>query len=148
MGNNVTKAVEKWGINPRKLSQKRTKRKAGPPVAPPHQARVDVHVYDCVTAEPQYAQVNKKRKQNEDGLHYAEVQVLQSENEISRGNLRQTSNYHNTEYATIDFTTRPTVNIQTSAEPADLFIPPGELQRPNMRFSQKKNVPSKKTIMT
>uniref|UniRef100_A0A672LQ00 Zgc:193711 n=1 Tax=Sinocyclocheilus grahami TaxID=75366 RepID=A0A672LQ00_SINGR len=101
------------------------------------QARVDAHMYDLVSAEPQYAQVNKKRKQNEDGLHYAEIQVLQSENATSRGKLKQTSNYDNTEYATIDFKT--TVNIQTSAEPADLFIPPGELQRPNMNFSHRKN---------
>ncbi|CAM4536272.1 unnamed protein product [Leuciscus chuanchicus] len=110
------------------------------------QARVDVHVYDCVSAEPQYAQVNKKRKQNEDGLHYADVQVLQSENTTSRGKLRQTPNCHNTEYATIDFTTT-TENTQTSAKPADIFIPPGELQRPYTRFSHKKNVHSKRAVM-
>ncbi|XP_067263932.1 uncharacterized protein zgc:193711 [Chanodichthys erythropterus] len=144
MGSTITKTVEKWGINPRKLSQKRAKGK-GPPVAPPNQhPRVDVHVHDCVTAEPQYAQVNKKQKQNEDGLHYADVQVLRSENATSRGKLNQTPNHHNTEYATIDFTT--TVNTQTSAEPADIFIPPGELQRPNMRFSHKKNVHSKRAV--
>ncbi|XP_077062542.1 uncharacterized protein LOC143714934 isoform X2 [Siphateles boraxobius] len=145
MGSNVTKTVEKWGIYPRKLSQKRAKGK-GPSVVPPHQARVDVHVYDCVSAEPQYAQVNKKRKQNEDGLHYADVQVLQSENATSRGKLRPTPNCHNTEYATIDFKTT-TANTQTSAEPADIFIPPGELQRPHTRFSHKKNVHSKRAIM-
>uniref|UniRef100_A0A8C1Q8A0 Zgc:193711 n=1 Tax=Cyprinus carpio TaxID=7962 RepID=A0A8C1Q8A0_CYPCA len=145
MGSSVTKTMNKWGINPRKLSQKRSKRTAGPPVVPSHQARVDAHVYDLVSAEPQYAQVNKKRKQNEDGLHYAEIQVLQSENTVSRGKLKQTPNYDNTEYATIDFTT--TVNTQTSAEPADLFIPPGELQRPNTRFSHKKKVHSKRAVM-
>lgn len=101
-------------------------------------------MHDCVTAEPQYAQVNKKRKQNEDGLHYADIQVLQSENATSRGILSQTPNHHNTEYATLDFTT--TANTQTSAEPADIFIPPGELQRPNMRFSHKKNVHSKRAF--
>uniref|UniRef100_A0A673LJ70 Zgc:193711 n=1 Tax=Sinocyclocheilus rhinocerous TaxID=307959 RepID=A0A673LJ70_9TELE len=68
-------------------------------------ARVDAHVYGLVSAEPQYAQVNKKRKQNEDGLHYAEIQVLQSENATSRGKLKQTPNYDNTEYATLDFAT-------------------------------------------
>ncbi|XP_056108849.1 uncharacterized protein zgc:193711 isoform X1 [Rhinichthys klamathensis goyatoka] len=146
MGSNVTKTVEKWGINPRKLTQKRAKGE-GPPVVPPHQqARVDVPVYDCVSDEPQYAQVNKKRKQNDDGLHYADVQVLQSENATSRGKLRQTPNSHNTEYATINFTTT-TANTQTSAEPADIFIPPGELQRPYTRFSHKKHAHSKRAIM-
>lgn len=111
----------------------------------PQQARVDAHMYDLVSAEPQYAQVNKKRKQNENDLHYAEIQVLQSENATSRGKLKQTSNHENTEYATIDFKT--TVNTQTSAEPADLFIPPGELQRPNMSFSHRKNVHSKRAVM-
>ncbi|KAK7165273.1 hypothetical protein R3I94_003590 [Phoxinus phoxinus] len=146
MGSNVTKTMDKWGINPRKLSKKRTKGK-GPPVVPPHeQDRVDVHVYDCVSDEPQYAQVNKKRKQNEDGLHYADVQVLQSENATSRGKPRQTPNCQNTEYATINFTTT-TAKTQTSAEPADIFIPPGELQSPYTRFSHKKNVHSKRAIM-
>ncbi len=111
----------------------------------PQQARVDAHMYDLVAAEPQYAQVNKKRKQNENDLHYAEIQVLQSENATSRGKLKQTSNHENTEYATIDFKTP--VNTQTSAEPADLFIPPGELQRPNMSFSHRKNVHSKRAVM-
>ncbi|XP_039518485.1 uncharacterized protein zgc:193711 isoform X2 [Pimephales promelas] len=146
MGSNVTKTVEKWGINPKKLTQKRTKGE-GPPVVPPHQARVDVPVYDCVLDEPQYAQVNKKRKQNDDGLHYADVRVLQSENATSRGKLRQqTPNSHNTEYATINFTTT-TANTQTSAKPADIFIPPGELQTPYTRFSHKKHVHSKRGIM-
>lgn len=103
-------------------------------------------MYDCVSDEPQYAQVNKKRKQNADGLHYADVQVLQSENATSGGKLRQTPNCHNTEYATINFTTT-TANTQTSAEPADICIPPGELQRPYTRFSHKKNVNSKRAIM-
>ncbi len=102
-------------------------------------------MYDLVAAEPQYAQVNKKRKQNENDLHYAEIQVLQSENATSRGKLKQTSNHEHTEYATIDFKTP--VNTQTSAEPADLFIPPGELQRPNMSFSHRKNVHSKRAVM-
>ncbi|KTF93012.1 hypothetical protein cypCar_00012532 [Cyprinus carpio] len=119
---------------------------AGPPVVPSHQkARVDAHMYDVVSAEPQYAQVNKNRKQNEDGIHYAEIQVLQSETVTSRGKLKQTSNYDNTEYATIDF--KSTVKTPTSAEPADLFIPPGELQRPNKSFSHRKNVHSKRAVM-
>ncbi|XP_056313039.1 uncharacterized protein zgc:193711 isoform X1 [Danio aesculapii] len=140
MGSHVTKTLDKWGINPRKLSQKRAKGKAAPPSVPSHQqAHVDIHVYDCVTSEPQYAQVNKKRKPNEDGLHYADVQVLQSENVAGREN-RQISSVQNTQYATIDFTTP--AKTQTSAEPADLFIPPGELPRP--RMSQKKNVHSKR----
>uniref|UniRef100_A0A671SE84 Zgc:193711 n=1 Tax=Sinocyclocheilus anshuiensis TaxID=1608454 RepID=A0A671SE84_9TELE len=135
----------RWGINPRKLSQKRTKRKGNITKQNKKQARVDAHVHDLVSAEPQYAQVNKKRKQNEDGLHYAEIQVLQSENATSRGKFKQSPNYDNTEYATIDFAT--TVNTQTSAEPADIFIPPGELQRPNTRFPHKKNVHSKRAVM-
>ncbi|KAK2911531.1 hypothetical protein Q8A67_003664 [Cirrhinus molitorella] len=144
MGSSVTKAMNKWGVNPRKLSQKRAKRK-DPPVVPPHQhtAHVDAHVYDLVSAEPQYAQVNKKRKQNEDGLHYAEIQVLQHENATSR-KFKQTPNYDSTEYATI---VQSTMNTQTSAEPADIFIPPGELQRPNMSFSHKRNVHSKRAVM-
>ncbi|XP_043095390.1 uncharacterized protein zgc:193711 isoform X3 [Puntigrus tetrazona] len=145
MGSSLTKTINKWGINPRKLSQKQSKRKAGPPVVPSHQARVDAHTYDLVSAEPQYAQVNKKQKQNEEGLHYAEVQVLRSENTTGRGELKQTSNYNGTEYATIDFKT--TANAQMSAEPADLFIPPGELQRPNMSFSHRKNVQSKRGVV-
>ncbi|KAF4113572.1 uncharacterized protein zgc:193711 isoform X3 [Onychostoma macrolepis] len=145
MGSSLTKTINEWRIHSRKLSQKQTKRK-GPPVVPSHQqARVDAHMYDLVSAEPQYAQVNKKRKQNENDLHYAEIQVLQSENATSRGKLKQTSNYDNTEYATIDFKT--TVNTQTPAEPADLLIPPGELLRPNMSFSHRKNVHSKRAVM-
>ncbi|RXN17547.1 hypothetical protein ROHU_026827 [Labeo rohita] len=116
-----------------------------PPVVPPHQhtAHVDAHVYDLVSDEPQYAQVNKKRKQNDDGLHYAEIQVLQHENANSR-KFKQTPNYDSTEYATI---VTSTMNTQTSTEPADLFIPPGELQRPNMSFSHKRNVHSKRAVM-
>ncbi|XP_073697126.1 uncharacterized protein [Garra rufa] len=144
MGSSVTKALNKCGVNPRKLSQKRPKRK-DPPVVPPHQhtAHVDAHVYDLVSAEPQYAQVNKKRKQNDDGLHYAEIQVLQYEHANSR-KFKQTPNHDSTEYATI---VTSTMNAQTSAEPADLFIPPGELQRPNMSFSHKRNVHSKRAVM-
>ncbi|XP_052413468.1 uncharacterized protein zgc:193711 isoform X2 [Carassius gibelio] len=144
MGSSLTKAINKWRINPRKLSQKQTKRK-GPTAVPSHQARVEAHMYDLPSAEPQYAQVNKNRKQNEDALHYAEIQVLQSETATSRAKLNQTSNNDVTEYATIDF--KSTVNTQTSAEPADLFIPPGELQRPNMSFSHRKNVHSKRAVM-
>lgn len=93
------------------------------------------HLYDSVTAEPQYAQVKKRQNQDgDDGLHYADIQVLQSKSSTSR--RKQTfTNPSTTEYATIDFKTP--VNTHTPAEPADLFIPPGELKRPKMRASRK-----------
>ncbi|TRY81409.1 hypothetical protein DNTS_032843 [Danionella cerebrum] len=114
-----------------------------PPVSPPQQqAPADAHVYDCVAAEPKYAKVNKKRQNEEDGLHYAEVQVLQSEREKPR----QATSSHTTEYATINFNSpsKASQPLQTSAKAADLFIPPGELQRP--RLSKKKSVCSNQEV--
>ncbi|XP_056602920.1 uncharacterized protein zgc:193711 [Triplophysa dalaica] len=135
MGNNVTKTIDKWGLNPRKFTLKRAKERKGPPMVPDHQAPVYYpHLYDSETAEPQYAQVNKRRKQDTDDLHYADIQVLQPKSLTSR--REQTMNNHSTtQYATIDFKTP--VSPHTPDEPADLFIPPGVLKRPNMRPSRK-----------
>ncbi|KAK2816549.1 hypothetical protein Q7C36_022820 [Tachysurus vachellii] len=136
MGNRVTTALDKWGLNPRKLSQKRSTRKShktAPPAVPHHQT-IDPHIYESVSAEPKYAIVNKKKKTTteSDGLHYAEIQVLQSES-TSKQRTTPTKD-SSTEYATIDFLRG--AKPKESAEPADILIPPGQLH--NLMVKSKK----------
>lgn len=92
-----------------------------------------------MTDEPQYARVNKKTKKDSDGLHYAEIQVPLSEKQ--RPVLPNNSS---TEYATIDFLRG--AKLKESAEPADILIPPGELQRLMVK-SQKKRSSSHRSVM-
>lgn len=69
--------------------------------------------------------MNKKKKTTEsDGLHYAEIQVLQSESTSKQKTTP--SKDSSTEYATIDFLRG--AKPKESAEPADILIPPGQLQ--------------------
>ncbi|MCI4394595.1 hypothetical protein PGIGA_G00170650 [Pangasianodon gigas] len=141
MGNRVTNALDKWGLNPRNLSLKRSRRKA-PPAVSPHQT-VDPHIYDHVTAEPEYAKVNKKKKTDSDGLHYAEIQVLQSES-TSKQKTAPSKN-SSTEYATIDFLRG--AKPKESAEPADILIPPGELHRIMVKSQRKRSASSHRAVM-
>ncbi|KAJ8388297.1 hypothetical protein AAFF_G00134510 [Aldrovandia affinis] len=134
MGNNFTKAVDKWGLNPRKFTRKDRNEKDAP-VYPPHQS-ADAHVYDSVAEIPVYSVVNKKRKPQEE-LHYADVQVLQSRSATSRGGQKPSPQSCTTEYATIDFKPQPVTTSRSgslkpsvSPKPADILIPPGTLQIP------------------
>ncbi|XP_036435696.1 uncharacterized protein zgc:193711 [Colossoma macropomum] len=148
MGNGVTKALAKWGINPRKLSLKRSSKRAPRAPAPSHQP-ADAHIYDQVAAEPEYAQVNKKKKTDADDLHYADVQVLQSEDTTGRERQRAAPvNNSSTEYATIDFL-KSGFKTHSSPEPADILIPPGELRRPvaKPRSVHKKSTSSHRSVM-
>ncbi|XP_072549724.1 uncharacterized protein [Salminus brasiliensis] len=150
MGNGVTKALDKWGLNPRKLSLKRTSKRAPPAPAPaPSHQSADAHIYDPVAADPEYATVNKKRKTDTDGLHYADIQVLQSGD--ATGPERQRAapvNNSTTEYATIDFL-KSASKTQSPSKPADILIPPGELLRPMARSksNQKKSTSSHRAVM-
>ncbi|XP_062844841.1 uncharacterized protein zgc:193711 [Trichomycterus rosablanca] len=124
MGNRLNKTLQKWGLNTRKPEGKRSTNKA-PHAASSYKAK-DVRIYDHVASEPQYARVNKRKKTDTDNLHYAEIQVLQSE-AISK---QKPVEHHDstTEYATIDFLR--SFKPDASSKPADILIPPGELQRP------------------
>ncbi|KAJ8347535.1 hypothetical protein SKAU_G00261240 [Synaphobranchus kaupii] len=154
MGNNFTKAVDKWGLNPRKFTSKSRKGKEDP-VYPPHQPS-QAHVYDTVADIPVYSVVNKKKKQQEE-LHYAEVQVLQSHSASSRGGQRPSpASGSTTEYATINFQTQPpppsittqssSLKASISSKPADILIPPGNLQRPITKACTRKGS-SKKAVV-
>ncbi|KAG5843806.1 uncharacterized protein zgc:193711 [Anguilla rostrata] len=138
MGNNLTKAIDKWGLNPRKFSSK-SRRAKDAPARPPHQPP-EAHLYDAVPDMPVYSVVNKK-KQRQEEVHYAEVQVLQSHSGSSRGGQRPyPESDSTTEYATIDFKGQPpppsattqgsSLRPSISSKPADILIPPGDLQRP------------------
>ncbi|KAK3508698.1 hypothetical protein QTP70_004213 [Hemibagrus guttatus] len=133
MGNRVTTALDKWGINPRKLSLKRSTRKAPP--APSHRQTIEPHIYDSVSAEPKYAVVNKKKKTDSDGLHYAEIQVLQSE--FTSKQRPAPPKDSNTEYVTIDFLRG--AKPKESTEPADILIPPGQLQNLMVKSQKKRS---------
>ncbi|KAI4875733.1 hypothetical protein NFI96_024252 [Prochilodus magdalenae] len=146
MGNGVTKTMDKWGLNPSKISMKRSARRAPRAPAPSHQP-ADAHIYDQVAADPEYAVVNKKKKT--DDLHYADIQVLQSEHTTGRGQQREAPvSNSTTEYATIDFL-KSGFKIHSSPEPADILIPPGELQRPvaKPRSVHKKSGSSHRAVM-
>lgn len=114
-------------------------------------------MYDRVADMPAYAVVNKKKKQEEEELHYAEVQVLQSQSASTRRGQRPSPEGTNTtEYATIDFQGQPPAPLTTtrgnslkasmSSEPADILIPPGDLERPNPKAAVRKGS-SKKTVV-
>ncbi|XP_066516986.1 uncharacterized protein zgc:193711 [Hoplias malabaricus] len=147
MGNGVNKALDKWGVNPRKLSLKRSNKRA--PRAPaPSRKPEEAHIYDQVAADPEYAKVNKKRKADADELHYAEIQVLQSDCTTSPEKPRETLvNNSTTEYASIDFL-KSITKSHSSPESADILIPPGELRRPvaKPRSVHKKSAPSQKGV--
>ncbi|XP_053533066.1 uncharacterized protein zgc:193711 isoform X1 [Ictalurus punctatus] len=130
----------RWGLSPRKLSEKRSKRKA--PLAASHHQTIDPHIYDSVAAEPQYAIVNKK-KADSDGLHYAEIQVLQSESTSKQRSAPPTNS--STEYATIDFLRG--AKPKESAEPADIVIPPGDLQRLMVKSQKKRSISTHRAVM-
>lgn len=96
-----------------------------------------------MTAEPQYAKVNKKRTTDSDGLHYAEIQVLQSESTSKQRTVPPKN--PSTEYATIDFLRGAKPKV--SAEPADILIPPGELQRLMVKSQKKRSASSHRSVM-
>ncbi|XP_042564351.1 uncharacterized protein zgc:193711 [Clupea harengus] len=137
MGNNITRTIDKWGVNPRKITLRSKKRKGAQPIP---QQTADVH-HDSAVDEPVYARVNKKRRP-EDELHYAEIQVVQPRQMASRGRQRPPP-VRETEYATVDFNTtaHTMAPIPTKSEPADILIPPGALQRPKPK-SYRKRTPS------
>ncbi|XP_053474160.1 uncharacterized protein zgc:193711 [Ictalurus furcatus] len=141
MGNRLTNTLDKWGLSPRKLSEKRSKRKA--PLAASRHQTIDPHIYDSVAAEPQYAIVNKKKKADSDGLHYAEIQVLQSESTSKQRSAPPTNS--STEYATIDFLRG--AKPKESAEPADIVIPPGDLQRLMVKSQKKRSISTHRAVM-
>ncbi|KAJ8275920.1 hypothetical protein COCON_G00076720 [Conger conger] len=152
MGNNLTKAVDKWGLNPRTFLNKRKGTK-GSPAYPPHEPP-EAHVYDTVADMPVYSVVSKKKKQEEE-LHYAEVQVLQPHSASPRRDQRPSpASNITTEYATIDFeppapspnTRLNSLKPSLSSKPADILIPPGDLQRPIPKAGMRK-VASKKTVV-
>lgn len=94
--------------------------------------------------DPHYAIVNKNNKTpDSDGLHYAEIQVLQSEFTSKQRTAPPTTS--STEYATIDFL-RGT-NLKESAEPADILIPPGELQGLMVKSQKKRRVSSHRGVL-
>ncbi|KAF7688866.1 uncharacterized protein zgc:193711 [Silurus meridionalis] len=143
MGNRVTNTLDKWGLNPRKLSLKRSTRKA-PPAASRHQS-LDPHIYDNVPVEPEYAQVRKKKttRNDSDELHYAEIQVLQSESSSKQKTPPPKDS--STEYATIDFLRG--MKTKETAKPADLLIPPGELQGLMVKSKKKKRASSHRVMV-
>lgn len=99
---------------------------------------VDPHICDSVRAEPEYAKVNKKKKTDPDALHYAEIQVLQSEYTSKQRSAPPKNS--STEYATIDFLRG--AKPEKSAEPADILIPPGELRRLMVKSQSKSGASS------
>ncbi|XP_076867147.1 uncharacterized protein LOC143518518 [Brachyhypopomus gauderio] len=140
MGQSVTKSLDKWGLNTRKITLKRPARKA-PTAVSRHQTRK----HDPVPVDGNYATVNMKRDTGTDGLHYAEIQVLQSAHPTNREKQKGgVANRNTTEYATIDFLR----GVKTAAppQPADILIPPGELQRP-MAKNRKKNTSSQRAVL-
>lgn len=96
-----------------------------------------------MTAEPQYAKVNKKKDADSDGLHYAEIQVLQSES-ASKPRSAPPNN-SSTEYATIDFLRG--AKPEQSSKPADILIPPGELQRLMVKSQKRRSASSHRSVM-
>ncbi|XP_041947372.1 uncharacterized protein zgc:193711 [Alosa sapidissima] len=142
MGNKVTRTFDKWGVDTKKLKLRSKKRKDAQSTPPEQTA--DVHLYDTVPDEPVYAKVNKKKRQPEEELHYAEIQVLQSGQMASRGRQRPPP-VSSTEYASLDFSTTPHTKAPVSAsassssrEAADILIPPGALQRPKSKSHKKR----------
>ncbi|KAG9351492.1 hypothetical protein JZ751_022742 [Albula glossodonta] len=134
------------------MRHQRTSTVRNAPAYPPHQSP-ETHVYDTVAEMPVYSVVNKKRNLQEEDLHYADVQVLQASSASTRGRQRPIHTSGSTEYATIDFQSQPTVPSHSSSlkqtlstQPADIFIPPGELQRPVPKPRLRKES-SKKTMM-
>lgn len=109
---------------------------------------VDVHLYDTVPDEPVYAKVNKKKRQPEVELHYAEIQVVQSSQMASRERQRPPQ-ASTTEYATIDFnSTVPTkAPVSDKVDAADILIPPGALQMPNSKFHRKRGPSSEAAVL-
>ncbi|XP_063060069.1 uncharacterized protein zgc:193711 [Engraulis encrasicolus] len=155
MGNSFTTTVEKWGIDTKKLKMRTKKRKERPP---PPQQTAEAHLYDTVPEEPLYAKVNKKRRPEEDNnIHYAEIQVVQSSQMASRERQRPPP-VGSTEYATIDFngagahpSSQPppqhTMAPPLSTQPADILIPPGALQKPKAQSHSKRTRTSERAII-
>ncbi|KAL4608670.1 hypothetical protein GN956_G24801 [Arapaima gigas] len=134
MGNSFASAVDKWSLNPRKLSKK-TRRKKGAPVDPPCRSD-ETHTYDTVAEVPVYAVPNKKRRPQEE-IHYAEVEVLQSHSTTSRSDHSSVPSRTGTEYATIDFQAKQatpchngSIKATVDQKPADILIPPGGFKKP------------------
>ncbi|XP_062392092.1 uncharacterized protein zgc:193711 [Sardina pilchardus] len=139
MGNKVTRTFDKWGVDTKKLKLRRKKRKDEQPTP---QQTVDAHLYDTVPDEPIYAKVNKKKRQPEEELHYAEIQVVQSGQMASRERQRPPP-VITTEYASLGFNTTAHTKAPVSAgassrDAAEILIPPGALQRPKSKSHSKR----------
>ncbi|XP_035383397.1 uncharacterized protein zgc:193711 [Electrophorus electricus] len=144
MGNSVTKSLDKWGLNSSKFSLKRSVSKA-PPAVSPHQA-AETHIYDPVAVDSNNAKVNRRREPDTEGLHYADIQVLHSARPTKQEKQRRgVANKNTTEYATIDFLRG--VKTPAPLEPADILIPPGDLQRPMAKTRCKKSASSKRAVL-
>lgn len=109
---------------------------------------IDAQLYNNVPDQPIYAKVNKKKRQPEVELHYAEIQMVQSSPMASRERQRPPQ-ASTTEYATIDFnsTAQTKVPIYDNVDSADILIPPGALKMPNSKSHRKKGPSSEAAVL-
>ncbi|XP_048840095.1 uncharacterized protein zgc:193711 [Brienomyrus brachyistius] len=131
MGNYFTKTIDRWGLNPRKVTNQSRKKKVPP--EDPHRGSAETHVYDTVAEAPVYS-VPKKKKKSEEEIQYAEVQVFQRQSSAGQRTLPTSTG---TEYATIDFQAKhaapsrsKSVNSATIQKTADISISPEDFLKP------------------